>query len=188
MFKGPNILMIGAAGRDVGKTEFACRLIARYASTQKVIGVKVTTIKERDASCPRGDEGCGVCSSLQQNYCLMLETPGLKGKDTTRMLKAGAHQVYWLRVRAECLEEGIEALLQHLPQKTVVVLESNSARRVLEPGIFIVIRHAGIPAIKPSCAAVIEYARCVIEFDGNTWDRQPEDFVFVEGRWCMPEL
>ncbi len=187
MIKRPNILMIGAAGRNVGKTEFACRLIARYAARNLVIGVKVTTIKERGGRCPRGGDGCGVCSSLTENYCITTEPPNLKGKDTARMGQAGAESVYWLRVLEDHLEQGVADLLQRLPEEAVVVMESNSARGVLEPGVFLVVRETNASAKKPSCDAVMDQADRVLTFNGSDWDLQPQQCVFVEGRWSLVE-
>jgi hypothetical protein len=185
MFKQSNILMLGAAERNVGKTEFACRLIAQYAASRPVIGVKVTTVRERDGRCPRGGKGCGVCSSLQENYCITDESPDIDGKDTTRMLQAGAHKVYWLRVLDDFLKEGVADLLTRLPDKAVVILESNSARRVLQPGVFLVIKEKGSSAIKPSCEAVVPHADQVLTFDGAGWDLPPERCVFEQGQWSL---
>ena len=95
------ILMIGAAARNVGKTEFACRLIAQWKGRQPVVGIKVTTVRERDGRCPRGGEGCGACSSLKTPYCITEEQNAEGHKDTCRMLRAGADSVFWLRAFAE---------------------------------------------------------------------------------------
>ena len=178
-----NMLVLGSAGRNVGKTEFACRLIARYAAIHTVVAIKITTIKERDGQCPRGGEGCGVCSSLQGNYAITEETDGPVGKDTTRMLKAGAHKVYWLRVLKEALAEGVSTLLKRIPNNALIVCESNSLRQVLIPGMFLVVREKGSDTIKETCNDVIEFADHVFEFDGADWDLFPEQCIFSNGEW-----
>ncbi len=183
MMTRSNMLVLGSAGRNVGKTEFACRLIARYAAIQTVVGVKITTVKERDGKCPRGGEGCGVCTSLQGNYAITEEVDGPADKDTTRMLEAGAHKVYWLRVLQEHLAEGVASLLELLPENAVIVCESNSLRQVLIPGLFLVVREKGSDAIKASCKDVIQFADRVFEFDGTDWDFDPQQCVFSNGRW-----
>ena len=57
MLKIPGMLMIGAAGRNVGNTELACALIRKYSAERPVTGIKVTTVTRRDGTCPRGGTG-----------------------------------------------------------------------------------------------------------------------------------
>ena len=92
-----NFILIGAADRNVGKTELACFLIKKVSKTQKVIGLKVTTVNEMNGKCPRGGIGCGACSSLQGNYCIYEEVSKKTNKDTSKMLNAGATSVFWIR-------------------------------------------------------------------------------------------
>ncbi len=54
MLKVPGMLMIGSAGRNSGKTEFACALIRRFAGDFDIVGVKVTAVDRNDRICPRG--------------------------------------------------------------------------------------------------------------------------------------
>jgi len=75
MFRIPNILVIGSAGRNSGKTEFACELIRKYRSLERVIGVKITTIDE-DRPCPRGGDSCGVCEFFTGKYSITEERDG----------------------------------------------------------------------------------------------------------------
>ncbi len=185
MIVRPNILVIGAAGRNVGKTEFACQVIARYASAHTVVGIKITTIRDRDGACPRGGQGCGECGSLNGEYLVTRETAGDNDKDTTRMLHAGAAAVYWLRVRREFLHEGVSRLLQEIPADALVVCESNSVRSVLVPGVFLVIREKNSTATKESCQSVITHADRILSFDGKDWDTQPGDVTYLAGRWVL---
>lgn len=164
MLTAKNLLLIGAADRNVGKTEFACSLIKKTAEIGlKVIGVKVTTVKDdAHGTCPRGGQGCGVCSSLQGNFCLTHETDSSNSKDTSRMLRAGATAVYWLRVRDGALKEGASALLNKIETShgsdIPIVCESNSLRTVLEPSLFFVLNRLNNTNIKNSCKAVEQYA------------------------------
>ncbi len=160
MLCSKNLFLIGAADRNVGKTEFACSIIKQITlAGHKVIGVKVTTVKDDDhGTCPRGGQGCGVCSSLSGNFCLTHETDSNSPKDTSRMLRAGAEAVYWLRVRDGALKEGASALLKEIETlhgfDVPIVCESNSLRTVLEPGLFFVLNRSGNTNIKNSCKAV----------------------------------
>jgi molybdenum cofactor guanylyltransferase len=183
-----NLLMIGAAGRNVGKTEFACELIRRYRDEAFVVGLKVTTVDERTGSCPRGGEGCGVCGSLQGEYCVTEELSVEGTKDTMRMKRAGAQRVLWLRVRREHLERGLASVLGQIPDRACIVCESNSARHVLEPGGFLVIREAGASQFKDTCRAVLDRADRVVTYAANGWDFEPARCRFSDGRWSVPAL
>ncbi|MCP4714776.1 MAG: molybdenum cofactor guanylyltransferase [Deltaproteobacteria bacterium] len=187
MIRYPNMLMLGSAGRNVGKTEFACRLIHRYRHREQVIGLKITTINGSNRPCPRGSEGCGVCTSFTGKYQLTRETAGPAGKDTVRMLEAGAHRVYWLKVREQFLREGILALSRYLDDSSCIICESNSSRRVLNPGMFLVMRKKGSSLIKKSCRHVIHEADKVLAFHGNGWDLGVDQLVYSDEKWTFPE-
>lgn len=177
--------MIGATSRNVGKTEFACQLIQQVAQTQSVLGVKVTTVAERDGQCPRGGQGCGVCSSLTDAYCITEETSPPPEKDTARLRQAGAASVFWLRVLKDHLAEGMDALLERMPAHLPVVCESNSARLVLKPSVFVVVRPCQDDRVKPSCQAVMGQADVVVTYDGTGWDTQPSRCEWVEHQWVF---
>ena len=108
----PGMLLLGSTGRNSGKTEFACGVLNRFCQNHTLIGLKVTIIRDNDGACPRGGEGCGVCTSLEGPFDITEETNRDGIKDTSRMLRTGADRVFWLRVRSACVEEGLKALLE----------------------------------------------------------------------------
>jgi len=177
--------MIGSADRNVGKTLLACELIRRHAPTQAIIAVKITTIKEESGTCPRGGDGCGVCGTLQGNFSLTEFHDGPQNKDTSRLLKAGASKVFWLRVHDAHLVEGVEALLTQIPAGQPSIWESNSARLALEPGAFLILREKGSDKIKESCLRVLNQADRVLDFDGTSWALSPERISFSSGQWWI---
>jgi molybdopterin-guanine dinucleotide biosynthesis protein A len=184
--------MVGAAGRNIGKTEFVCRIIERVSAQVPVIALKVTTVQKRDGCCPRGGTGCGVCSSLAGDFEItdetLQETCSMSSKkDTVRMKTAGAEQVYWLRVMRDHLQDGFDALLPRIPQGAAIVCESNSLRTVVEPGLFVVIADAARSEVKESCRQVLAHADRMVTFDGTSFSLPPECVSFVHGAWCVPE-
>jgi molybdopterin-guanine dinucleotide biosynthesis protein A len=184
MIACPEMILIGAGGRNVGKTEFACKLIAAHiAKGTEVVGAKITVIRDEKGGCPRGGDGCGVCGSLHEPFCITQETDHVGCKDTMRMLHAGAARVFWLRVHSEYLEQGIGELLKKIGHGIPVVCESNSARTQIEPRFFIVIRDMNGTPLKSSCAKVLDNADYTVFFNGNGWDISPEEFLFEGGSW-----
>jgi len=162
-----NMLMIGSTGPNTGKTKLACRLIKKFCPEKDIIGIKVTTIKEKDGQCPRGGQGCGVCSSLEGDCLITEETnPGSK-KDTGKLLKAGAKKVFWLRVLKDHLKEGIKAVLDKTGTGSALICESNSLRTVAEPGIFLMVTNNRQQSWKKTAAAVKDHIDQTVTADFN---------------------
>jgi len=179
------MLMIGAANRNSGKTTFACALIRRLAAAASITGAKVTAIRERGGACPRGGAGCGVCTSIEGNFLLTEETDGSGAKDTQRLLGSGAHRVFWLRVLHADIEAGAHALLDAVGRNSLVICESNSLRRVVTPGVFLVFQHAGVSGVKQSAREVIAHADRIVRFDGRAFDFGPERIAVQNGQWRL---
>jgi molybdopterin-guanine dinucleotide biosynthesis protein A len=185
MFKLDGMLMIGSAGSNVGKTELACTLLRKFSKTSDIIGIKVTTIKDKDGQCPRGGEGCGVCSSLEGVYCITEELNSTSDKDTARLLSAGASRVFWLRVLRDHLLEGATALLDVIGPDAVSICESNSLRQVVEPGIFLMARNRNLKAWKNSARQVKKYADKIVVSDGSSFDFDLDRIKLIAGKWIM---
>jgi len=182
-----NILIIGSTGRNTGKTEFAVRIIEKHSTQKELIGIKIIPVDKNEGNCHRGTEGCGLCDSLIGDYEIIEETIMDSIKDTSRMLKAGAKKVYLLIVDRNSLEKGINAILKLIPDNALIVFESNSIRKVLEPGLFIVIKNGMDNSVKNSCAEVIEFADKIIEFNNMNWDFNPNKVSIQNGSWQIKE-
>ncbi len=187
MIKIDRMLMIGSSGANVGKTELACSLLARLSGHHDIAAIKVTTISDKDGQCPRGGEGCGVCSSLQGDFCITEETNRHSDKDTSRLLSAGASRVYWLRVLKTHLEEGASALIETLGPDTACICESNSLRRVIEPGLFLLARRRNQSLWKESAQQVRRYADRIVTARDGTFDLDLDRIELVAGKWRLRE-
>ena len=173
MIKLDSMLMIGSAGANVGKTELACALLRKFSKDTEITGIKVTTIKAKDGQCPRGGQGCGVCSSLEGDFCITEEGNKSSNKDTARLLAAGANRVFWLRVMRTHLEEGIKALLDIIGPDVISICESNSLRHVVEPGLFLMVEHQNLKRWKNSAQSVKKYADKIIVSNNTVYDSDP---------------
>lgn len=182
-----NILIIGSSGRNTGKTEFACRIIEKQSTRIEIFAVKVIPVDKNEVSCHRGDESCGLCDSLSGDYEIINEKTTDSNKDTSRMLKAGAKKAYLLLVDRNYLSEGINAILRIIPDNALIVIESNSIRKVIDPGLFIVIKRSMSNSVKQSCAEVIEFADKIIEFNNIDWDFHPDKVLLQNNRWVINE-
>jgi len=181
----PEMLMIGATGRNTGKTELACRVIRHHAARIPIAALKVTAVVRTDGSCPRGGAGCGVCSSLAESWCVTRELDADSDKDTSKLLASGAREAYWLRVTHEALGEGAAGLLAHVPPGWPSVCESNSLSRVVEPGLFLQVRTASERTIKPSARAVADLVDRVVVSDGSGFDLPLDRVALLDGQWAL---
>lgn len=187
MVRLENILMIGSSGSNVGKTELACALLRRLSKNRRIVGVKVTAVASRDGSCPRGGQGCGVCSSLDGKYEITQETSRRSDKDTARLLAAGADAVYWLRVMRAHLQEGFAALLDTIGRDALIICESNSLRHAVEPGLLLLVDSTHHRPWKQSAQEVREHADCIVRSDGSRFDLDLERVQLVGSRWLLAE-
>ena len=140
-YRLPRFLVIGACGRNSGKTTFSEEVIRNFP--RRLTAVKITIIRDEGKGCPLGGEGCGICSSLRDDFELTEETVPDSGKDTSRLLAAGARRVLWLRVRSTAVRKGLDALLERLGGDDPVLCESNSIMNHIDPGLFLLLKARG---------------------------------------------
>lgn len=182
-----NILIIGSTGRNTGKTVFACKLIENHSAHNEIIGVKIIPVDKNEVKCHREEAGCGICGSLIGEYNIIEEDNRGTAKDTSRMLRAGAKKSYLLLIDRNSLEKGINAFLKIVPKNAFIIIESNTIRNVLEPGLFIVIKELTNSFIKPTCAEVIEHADKVVEFSEKNWNFDPKNIIVNNQGWLVKE-
>lgn len=187
MIARSNLLIIGSTGRNTGKTEFACRIIERLSPRNEIVGIKVVPVDKEEGNCHRGDDGCGLCNSLRGEFRIIEEETPDTLKDTSRMLKAGAGKVYLLLVERTSLERGMAAILSRIPDHAGIIVESNSVRKVVQPGLFLVIKKLPEHPVKPSCAEVIGLADRIVECDNLKWNLQPQHVSLMNMRWVLTE-
>jgi hypothetical protein len=155
------MILIGGSGQNTGKTVLAEALIRIWKGRFFIGVLKVTTVSREGAGCQRGGAGCGVCSNLAgADFALEPELAGFSGKDTARLLKAGADSVFWLRSRYSALAAGFSAFLQKVPQNALLICESNSLREIARPGCFVMLLSEG--PIKPTAERVRRLADAVL--------------------------
>jgi molybdenum cofactor guanylyltransferase len=183
MIKLDGMLMIGSAGINAGKTVLACEVIKKFCKSTNITGIKVTTIKAKNGTCPRGGRGCGVCSSLDGNFCITEELKRNSSKDTSRLLAAGASRVFWLRVMRSHLKQGLTTLLSIMGPDAVSICESNSLRHVLEPGLFLMVTAPNLKKWKASAQDVRKYVDKVVVSDGGSFDFDIDEIKLTQRRW-----
>ena len=127
--KMTNLLIVAGAGRNVGKTEFVCRLIARISRQLEVYGLKVSAVHP-DEAIHHGDHSTQpFTTNLYEESSFDLD------KDTSRMLRAGAKKVYYLQGDDEQIRTGFEQFQRRVPVSAPIVCESSSLWKYVQPGL-----------------------------------------------------
>jgi hypothetical protein len=161
----PEMLLIGSTGRNSGKTTLAIAFIKRWIEKHTIVGLKVTTIHEKDGLCPRGGKGCGVCSSILGQYEIIEEKNEAGNKDTSLILAAGAEKVYWIKTHRTHIADAMKQFMTMIPKHALIVCESNSLRHVITPGSFIMLNNTANTAIKKTAKGVMKEADAIIDFN-----------------------
>ena len=133
MLEIPNMVMIGGNSRNAGKTTLACNIIRKLSSTNEVTALKVTSIRpgESDMHGNHSDEKFSGYSITEEFNRDLL-------KDTSAMLKAGASRAFYIRAEDTFAEQAIHSFLADYNFNQPLVCESRSLRRVLIPGLFLI--------------------------------------------------
>jgi hypothetical protein len=132
MFDIPNMVMIGGNSRNSGKTTLACSIISKFSITNEVVGLKVTGIRPGEAHLHGNHSG-----ETMHGYTILEETDCSSGKDTSKMLKAGATRVFYIFAEDIFIEKAILHFVSMYINNQVIVCESRSLRDIVKPGLFL---------------------------------------------------
>lgn len=174
MIHDTNMVIVGGAGRNVGKTEFVCRLIQKFSGAMDIFGLKVSSIYP-DEQIFHGDH-----SQDNEKNCLFEETRTAGTKDTSRMLRAGARRVFYLRSDDRSIASAFAEFRKKLPRDAVVICESNSLMDIVRPGLFLVVKSVD-GKVKPRALPLLETADAVIVSDRRSGFTDIEKISFLPG-------
>lgn len=179
MMKLNNMLIVGGASRNVGKTEMVCSLIRRLSPGRKIISLKISGIN------PGNDPHHGSHTDLPEKFHLLEETSLDGVKDSSRMLLAGASRSFYLRTRDEYLGEAMDSFFAVAGSRSVIICESITLRKLIQPGLFIIIRGEKEESIKKSLGEVLHLTDLVIVSDGRNFHPDPAVISLDENAWHL---
>ena len=158
MIQDEHLLIVAGTGRNVGKTEFVCRLIDKISSMCEIYSLKVSAVYP-DEENYHGNHS----EDLSKDY-LFEEIRRDTVKDTSRMLRAGARKAFYLRSDSAGIARGFSDFRKLIPDKAVIVCESNSLCQFVKPGLLILISSADEP-IKPRARILLKHADMIVVSD-----------------------
>lgn len=156
----PNLIIIGGSSRNVGKTTLALKLIEKYAGSETITGLKVTSIR-------RGEEsfhGSHPDPDLQ-DFRITEETSDKSCKDTSKMLTAGADRVYYIETPDNQINKALDIFLATKNTGGPIVCESRNLRIAVIPGLFVLLKHYDASRIKSGFAFYEKLADITLTID-----------------------
>ena len=172
-----NMLIIGGASRDVGKTEFLCRLVRRLGGDRELVTLKISGIN------PGNDPDHGRHGHPPEKFDLLEETCRDGIKDSSKMLLAGASRAFYLRARDECLQEAIDHFFSMVSDSSLIIAESITLRKIIEPGLFVIVKSDREESVKRSFGEVMHLVGLTVISDGSNFDPPPEAIGLDNRGW-----
>jgi len=167
-----NILTISGTGRNVGKTSLACSIIHKLGQGQKLTAVKISPhLHQVDYPMPLSEKP-GV-------YSLYKEDRKDRGKDSSKMLAAGADQVFYIQTGDDHLSDVWKKLSELIKGDVPVVVESGGLEDLLNPGLSILVTNHGGKGLKEPGRTNNER----IETRFGHFDQLINKIRFNNGRW-----
>ncbi len=163
-FRFPSMLLVAGGAQNVGKTTFACRAIEYLKSKGfQVYGLKITPHFHQD--------NLEHLIIQKDNFQIALEKNAETEKDSSRMLAAGADEVFFVQTKSDdALPEVFDFVNRMADKEVLWVCESGGLRDFVDPGLFFYFEREGEYSQKKSAAKRRALANRIIRFDGVTFD------------------
>ena len=173
MNKYENLLLIGGSAQNVGKTTFTTDLLKTFSETHNIIAIKT--------SCHfHGILDTDIVIANNNEYTIVKETVTNTGKDSARMLQAGASSVYFIQAKDEFIGDAFIFLYKAINQNYLIICESASLRKYIEPQFFIALtssKESTLPdnksILKKADITIIDYLNnkddVSLNIENNKW-------------------
>jgi len=155
----PGMILIAGTGRDSGKTTLACAIIRKFHGTIPLVALKISPHRHTEIT-------HGLVLINEPDIYIEEETDPSTGKDSARMLDAGADRSFFIMASDDRLPKAIDVMIGRLDPGTFLVCESGGLRQWVEPGEFFVTTRKETG----NSAAILRYSTYRyhrVEFDGT---------------------
>ncbi len=174
----PQVLLISGSTRNVGKTTLSCRLIKRFAD-QQIIAVKVSPHWH-----PQPDDTKEVYRD--DDLLIIRENNPSRNKDSARMLRCGARQVFYVQNRSEeRLPEVLQMIFDMAGEQYPYIIESAALGKYIQPAAHF---HITRPQQKGDKQRPNDVPTDhVLHFDGEAFDFDINRISCENGLWMVKE-
>ncbi len=176
-----NWIIVGGTGRNTGKTSLVEKLIEKFGSQVPVTAVKIANIK------PGGKRFHGHdVESFQDRILIKKETRSNGSKDSMRFLKAGAFESWFIQTEDVFLPETFPEIQTVLKEAQWVICESNSLRKFVKPGLFIMVKGENNTSGKKDVPGLLQLADVVVKaLQWEQFDALVERIEIKDGKFVL---
>lgn len=176
----PHWLIIAGTGRDSGKTSMACSVIKHFKGKVPLVAVKISPHRHRMI------HGGRVLVDEDLLY-ISEETDRRTGKDSSRLLAAGADSSYFIISSDEKLSEAIDKIQRTAGAGAYYICESGGLRRFVKPGLFMMVSCHGEKERKADPFNLKDLADVFITCNGKNMDFDLNRVIIAENRWKLKQ-
>lgn len=172
----PNLLIIAGTGRNVGKTMLVCELIRQTAIKHSVVALKISPHLHKQAP--------GQHFIVQNtDFVIIEETNPDTGKDSSRMLKAGADKVFYVQTIDRDIQKPFSILLEMIPKHLPIICESGALLEYVRPGLFLLVKSPVGQSTKKDLEHLTYQPDDWLIFDGQCFNRDLKSYQFESEHW-----
>ena len=169
-------MLISGTGRNTGKTTVSCKLIDAFKHLQ-VVAVKISPhFHKQPNNIPLAES--------KGKYQIFKETLRNTGKDSSRMLDAGASSVFYIQCNKNSLPEAFKKVNEYISATSPVICESGGLSGYIKPGLHILM-HSGKDN---ETKKLSETPDIVFEFSPEKFELNTSEFSFTDGKWIYKNL
>jgi len=150
------LILISGTGRNSGKTSMACKIIEKLSATQQVIAIKISPHPHQNQTLQPLVAGDG--------FNIWHETTPPVGKDSWRMIQAGAEKVFYIESENDSLLQAFQELEKLIHPNTIQVCESGGLRHFIKPAVFLMATNP-VQTPKSSSTALLPLADAIFELN-----------------------
>lgn len=172
------MLLIAGTGRDSGKTLLACNIIRLFCKRTPVISCKICRHAHHI------DASGKVIADEDNLYIAEEEDPGT-GKDSSRLLEAGAARSFYVVATDDQLIRATEMIMGLAGNNAYYIFESGGLRQFVTPGLFIMMSRAENIEKKADLLGLECLADIRVTFNGNQFDFDINSITINENRWQL---
>lgn len=151
-----HLILISGTGRNSGKTTMACKLIEKLSLTHTVIAIKISPHPHQNQTLQPLVTGDG--------FNIWHETTPPEGKDSWRMLQAGAEKVFYIESENDSLIQAFQEVEKLIQPNAIIICESGGLRHFIKPDLFLMATNPD-QAPKSSSKALMPLADEIFELN-----------------------
>jgi len=176
LLKLPGLLLIAGTGRNSGKTMLACSIIDKFSGTRTIVAIKISPHRHNI-------EPNGEVLFRNDHICILEETELGTGKDSSRMLAAGAKRSFFISATEDNLVKAIQQTIKLVSVDAFMICESGGLRKWVEPDLFLMVSRNGPSVENANLNDLIDFEHIWIQFDGQKFDFNTDRIIIQQNCW-----